>query len=230
MDKLNQAAKLTLSSLLTMKMLMVAMISVVVSIFILIGFILLTSILSAMIFQSFSAAIGGFLFSVIIAWILFPGIMPVVVNFFDIRIIKSIEQASYPHLPEVQDSSFWPELFHDLKFTMFTLFLNVIMLPIYFLPVINVIIFYSMNGYLLGKEFFIVAARRRIGMASALQLFRQNRRDVFLAGLSLSVFATLPVLNLFAPLWGIALMVHLFHIISGKSATLVITNQPQNAI
>lgn len=148
----------------------------------------------------------------ILAWFLFPSIMPVIINFFDTHIVRMIEERSYPGSIRTNESAFMKEFLHDLGFTGKALLLNMLALPFYlFLPVFNILIFYWLNGYLLGREFFMMVARQHLPIKESGLLYKIHKRLVTLAGASLAVAATIPIVNLFAPIWGIALMVHLYH-------------------
>lgn len=155
------------------------------------------------------AGAGSFMF----AWFLFPGIMPVIVNFFDVRIAGLIEKQDYPAVTPLANPPFWPELWHDLRFSFFVIIVNILMIPVYFIPLVNALVFYGMNGYLLGKEFFIMTARRHIAVGEAKALWQTKNRSITLGGIGLAVMATIPLLNLFAPFWGIAVMTHIYHAI-----------------
>jgi len=147
----------------------------------------------------------------IIAWMLFPGIMPVIVNFFDNRISTLIEGHEYPATEYMYKSEFLPEFFHDLRFTIKAIILNIIVLPLYLLPLFNLFVFFGLNGYLLGREFFVMAARRHMAAAQAEALRDKYSRLITITGALLTLLATIPLVNLFAPFWGVAVMVHLYH-------------------
>lgn len=149
-----------------------------------------------------------------IAWFLFPGIMPVIVNFFDDRIARTIERQDYPRAVPRENLPFWPEFWHDARFTAKALLLNLLALPFYFIPVLQFVVFYGLNGHLLGKEFFLMAARRYMPVSEAEALRKTHSRTVWMGGALLALGATLPLFNLIAPVWGIALMTHLFHRVS----------------
>ena len=137
--------------------------------------------------------------------------MPIIVNFFDERIANLIERADYPNTPQAASRPFWPEFLHDMRFTGIVIMLNIIVLPLYLVPLLNIFIFFGMNGYLLGREFFMMVARRHIPIAEAEALRIKYRNTITLAGAALTFLATIPLLNLIAPFWGIAVMVHLYH-------------------
>lgn len=147
----------------------------------------------------------------VFAWFLFPAITPVIVNFFDTRIVSIIEANDYPQAQRAQEPPFMKEFLHDLKFTGKALLINLLALPFYLIPVFNLLLFYGLNGYLLGREFFVMVARQHMPIEEALQLHKRHGRMVSLGGTSLAIAATIPIINLFAPIWGIALMTHLFH-------------------
>lgn len=166
---------------------------------------------------------AGTLGASFIAWFLFPGIMPVIVNFFDSHIAGLIEKQDYPANLATHEPPFWPELWHDVRFSLLAITLNILILPLYiFLNVLAPVIFYWLNGYLLGREFFVMAARRHIPLPEAIALRKQHAATVTIAGIALALLATLPITNLFAPFWGIALMTHLYHTIRRTPASALI--------
>ncbi len=144
------------------------------------------------------------------AYFLFPGIMPVIVNFFDSKIARVIEQKDYPTVRPISPP-FWPEFWHDARFTLLAVILNILVIPLYLFPIIGQIAFFALNGHLLGKEFFVMAARRYMPLEEALALRTQHGRTIFIGGIILTVLATIPLVNLLAPFWGIAVMTHLYH-------------------
>jgi uncharacterized protein involved in cysteine biosynthesis len=104
-----------------------------------------------------------------------------------------------------------PEIFHDARFTLTAIGLNLLVLPLYLVPGINLVLFYLLNGYLLGREFFVAMARRHMPINEAIQLRKDHSRIITLGGIGLAFLATIPLVNLFAPFWGVAMMTHLFH-------------------
>lgn len=144
------------------------------------------------------------------AYFLFPGIMPVIINFFDNRIATIIERQDYPDARPIEPP-FWPEFWHDVRFSLKAVLLNILVLPLYLVPVINLFVFFVLNGHLLGKEFFVMVARRHRSLSNAKALYHAHSRTVFAGGVILTLIATIPLVNLFAPFWGIAMMTHLYH-------------------
>jgi uncharacterized protein involved in cysteine biosynthesis len=79
-------------------------------------------------------------------------------------------------------------------------------------------VFYVLNGYLLGREYYETVALRRLDARLAGELRRRNRWRVFLAGVVITLMLTVPLLNLIAPVIATAFMVHIFEIIRRRPA------------
>lgn len=146
----------------------------------------------------------------IVAWFLFPAILPLIASFFLEQIAGSIEKREYQVAP-VPGLPFWGEVSSGLSFAAFCLFVNLILLPFYLFPLLFPFIYYPVNAFLLGREFFETCAARHVGRREARELRKSYRFIVLLAGGCLVVMVNMPVVNLFAPFIGVALTVHLFH-------------------
>ena len=88
--------------------------------------------------------------------------------------------------------------------------LNLVMLVFLLIPPLFPFVFYGVNGYLLGREFFELVALRRIGLEEVRNLRKAHRGRLFLAGIVIAFLFTVPGLNLVAPVIATAVMVHLF--------------------
>lgn len=67
------------------------------------------------------------------------------------------------------------------------LLLNVAALPLYLVPGLNAVTFYALNGYLMGREYSMLAGLRRMPFREALRLRRRARGSVFAIGLVCSI-------------------------------------------
>jgi CysZ protein len=152
--------------------------------------------------------VGG-LSVLVLTWLLFPAVATLVLSLFVERIITVVETQHYPRLPARVPLSLWQSMAVALKFTSVMVVLNLIALPLYLVPVLNVVVFYGLNAYLLGREYFEIVAFRRLEPRSAQQLRQAHRLRFFVAGLVIAGLLTIPVLNLLAPLLAAAFMVHL---------------------
>ena len=208
---LTSAGTRALGSLFAPGMLGVLLVSMLITLCALGGFVVGSTLLAGWFGGSGVAWVGGFAISSLVAWVLFPGIMPIIVNFFDQRIASLIEAQDYPNAPAPISPPFWPEFWHDARFSLMAVALNLLILPLILILPLYVFLFYLLNGYLLGREFFVMVARRHLPLSDALALRKKYAVPVLGAGVALTFMATVPFLNLIAPFWGIAVMTHLFH-------------------
>ena len=101
-------------------------------------------------------------------------------------------------------------LYTSLKFTLAVIAVNLLALLIFFLPGVNIGIFFLANGYLLGRDYFEVAALRHMSNRQVKNLRRRHGLKVFIAGLLIAGLMALPVINILTPLFATAFMVHIF--------------------
>lgn len=153
----------------------------------------------------------------VLAWFMFPLLYPILISFFDDYMAGVIERRDYPQLPPAEPP-FWPTFWHDMRFSIKAIVLNIVCLPLHFIPGF----YYCLNGYLLGSQFFRMSAGRRVSAPEAEALQRKARGVIFLAGVVISFCSTVPLLNLAAPLLGVATMLHVFHALKGTGKTEVL--------
>lgn len=153
--------------------------------------------------------LGG-LATLAVSWFLFPTVVSTTTGFFLDGVAEAVERKHYPLLPPARSQPIPEILASSAKFLAVMLSLNIIVLLFLLLPPVFPFVFYAVNGYLLGREYFEVVAARRLDPRAARALRRQNGRTVFAAGVLLALLLTIPVVNFVAPLLGTAAMVHLF--------------------
>ena len=146
-------------------------------------------------------------------WFMLPVLTVLIAGMFQETVIHRIEFVYYPDKIRSESPKFWPDIWHDIKLTIWALFLNLIILPFYFLG-IGFIVSIILNSYLLGREFFESAAGYHLGKPKAKNLGSQNRFIIFIGGLVITLMALIPVLNLFVPIFAVVWMVHVYHSIS----------------
>jgi CysZ protein len=78
------------------------------------------------------------------------------------------------------------------------------------------LIFWDLNGWLLGREYFALVANRRMEPQAAKALRRANSGKVWLAGILMAAPLSIPLVNLVIPVLGVATFTHLFHRLAGK--------------
>ena len=92
---------------------------------------------------------------------------------------------------------------NGLRIAAPALLLNLLVIPLYFIPVVNAVTFYTLNGFLMGREYFTITATRRMSYAEAVSLRKRHGASMFAIGLACSV------IPFFAPLVGASAMTRL---------------------
>lgn len=133
-------------------------------------------------------------------------------GFFLESIADAVERKHYPDLPPVPHTPVADVLLDSLKFLGVIVVVNLLALVIYFASTLLApVIFWIVNGILLGREYFQMVAMRRLGRKDADALRRKHRFQIWLAGFLMAVPLSVPVVNLLVPVLGAATFTHLFH-------------------
>jgi CysZ protein len=82
------------------------------------------------------------------------------------------------------------------------------------------VIMFLATAYLLSREYFLLAAMRFRTPEEAKAMRKTKRTSVFLAGLPIALFVSIPIVNLATPLFAMAMMVHVHKRLSGRHAEL----------
>ena len=168
----------------------------------------------------------------VVSFFLFPAIVVVVMSFLLDDIAEAVERRHYPGLPAPRDQPLRAAVMSGLVFAGVTLALNLLALPLYllllFLPPFNLFVFYLLNGYLLGREYFELVAARRLDMAGVGRLRRAYRGRLLLAGAVIAFLLTVPIVNLVTPIVATGFMLHVFEGLRRRqaNATTSATTRP----
>ena len=145
--------------------------------------------------------------------LLFPSVVYLIVSFFSEDVALAVETELYPYLPEPRKQSKREIVLVTCKFVTISLVLNIFAIPIYaVLFPVSPFVFYALNGYLMGKEYFLLAALRRVNPAEAQFLRRAFRGQLFLAGTVIAFMMTIPIVNFITPVIAVAAMVNLVEV------------------
>jgi CysZ protein len=157
---------------------------------------------------------GTILLTLILVWFLFPVAVTALASFFLDEVAEAVEDRYYPGRPAPRSQSLVAQLLGTLRFAAVALFLNLVLVPIYLIllvfPPLYLVVFYAVNGYLLGREYFELVAYRRLDERTADAMRRAYRGRLTLAGMVIAVMLTIPVFNLVAPIAATAFALHLF--------------------
>ncbi|HAD25227.1 MAG TPA: cysteine biosynthesis protein CysZ [Alphaproteobacteria bacterium] len=150
-------------------------------------------------------------------WLLIP-VTAIFIGIFLDQIADAVEAQHYPADPPSRDPPLSETLIMALRFTAIMVVANILVLPLYLLPVANLAIFYGLNGYLLGREYFEMVAIRHHDAATVKALRQQNSLRITLAGILIALPLVIPVFNLIVPLFGAAFMVHVYKGLASRQA------------
>ncbi len=147
-------------------------------------------------------------------------VVSLVAGFFLDDIAAIVEREIDPAAPPGKPVSAGVAALFALRFAGLSILVNLLALALLFAPGVNVLAFLGANAYLLGREYFELAAMRFRPPDEARAMRRHFALPVFLAGLFVAVFVSVPLLNLCTPLFATALMTRLHK-------RLAATNRPQ---
>lgn len=130
------------------------------------------------------------------------------------EVAAAVEDKHYSHLPQPPAVPFWDALRDTVNFLGVLIGANLLALILYaFMPFAAPFIFWALNGFLLGREYFTLAAMRRVGRARARELRSDYRGTIWLAGVLMAVPLSLPLVNLLIPIVGAATFTNLYHLL-----------------
>jgi len=153
--------------------------------------------------------LGG-LATLVLTWFLFPGVLSAVVGLFLETIADGVEATHYPALEKTDGQSLGQSILSSVKFLTVFIILNILMLPFLLFGPVFPFVFYAVNGYLLSREYFELVALRRMSPVEVSDMRRVYRGRLFVTGVVIAFFMTLPIINLVTPVIATAAMVHLF--------------------
>ncbi|MCC0067482.1 MAG: EI24 domain-containing protein [Rhodovulum sp.] len=135
-----------------------------------------------------------------------------VVGFFLEEVAEAVEAEHYPGLAPVAGPGLSAQIGDALRFFALVVAVNLAALVVYLLlPPLAPFVFWLVNGFLLGREYFQLVAMRRLGPEGAARLRRANAGRIWLAGTAMAVPLSVPVLNLLVPILGVAVFTHQLH-------------------
>lgn len=132
-----------------------------------------------------------------------------VASFFFDEVAAIVERQVDPNGPLGRAAPFWEATVASLRFAALTLIVMLAALVLFLLPGIGFAAWFAANAYLLGREYFELAAMRFRSAEEARAMRRYFATPVFLAGLIVAAFVAVPVLNLATPLFAAGLMARL---------------------
>lgn len=158
----------------------------------------------------------------VVSLLLFPSVFGVVQAIFIDGIADRVEGKHYPQLGEPRGAAVWDGMMVGLNVLLLMVVVNLVMLPVYIIGTLffgaGMLIFYAVNGWLCGREYFMQVALRRMPRPETKLWVRANRKTLWLAGIAITLVGTVPLLNLAAPVIGCVFMVHISRTLTPPAA------------
>ncbi len=127
-------------------------------------------------------------------------------------VAQAVEDRHYPSLPAPERQNLGDTLIDTANFIGLLLALNTGALLLYpFAGPFSPLLFWGMNGYLLGREYFTLVATRRLGRDGARAMRRAYSLRIWAAGVLMAAPLSIPLINLAIPVLGVATFTHMFH-------------------
>jgi uncharacterized protein involved in cysteine biosynthesis len=152
---------------------------------------------------------------------LMPAITSLVASVFVDEVADHVELAHYPAERPGTALPLGLAMTEGVKTALLTILVYLIALPFVFLAGAGFIAFFIATAWLLGREYFELAAMRFRSPEEAKAMRKQNAAVVFTAGLVIAAFVSIPIVNLATPLFGMAFMVHMHKRLSGPRPELI---------
>ncbi|MGL5169100.1 MAG: sulfate transporter family protein [Afipia sp.] len=168
-------------------------------------------------FISIAAGLGV----VVGAVFLMPAITSLVASVFVDDVADVVEREHYPAERPGVALPVGRAIVEGSKTALLTILVYLIALPFVFIAGAGFIVFFIATAWLLGREYFELAAMRFRTPEEAKTLRKQNGATVFTAGLFIAAFVSIPIVNLATPLFGMAFMVHMHKRLSGPRPELI---------
>ena len=154
---------------------------------------------------SIAAALGVIAGSIF----LMPAVTGLMASFFADEIAEEVERRYYPADPPGHALPLLPAVLQGVQTALLAVLVYLVAMPSLLLAGIGAVIFFLATAFLLSREYFQLAGMRFRSPAEAKKLRKAHQSTVFLAGMFLAAFVSVPILNLATPLFGTAFMVHL---------------------
>jgi CysZ protein len=146
---------------------------------------------------------------------LMPAVTAVVGSFFADQIGDEVEREHYPADPPGKALPLGLALWEGFKTALLAVAIYLCAAPLLIFAGFGAVIFFLATAYILGREYFELAAMRFLPPSEAKALRRRNAAMVYFGGLLIAAVVSIPIVNLATPLFAMALMVHVYKRLGG---------------
>lgn len=160
---------------------------------------------------------GSIFFMIFLSVFLMVPVASAITSMFLDEVAQAVEDRHFPQLPPASPVPFNEALGDTINFLGVLIGANLVAIVLYVMfPPTALFIFWGLNGFLLGREYFTLAAMRRVGRAEARALRAKHRGTIWMAGTLMAMPLSVPLVNLLIPILGAATFTHIFHALNRR--------------
>lgn len=164
------------------------------------------------------ASWGAVILVAVLSTFLMIPVASAITSMFLETVAQAVEDEHYPRLGPAQKIPFSDALRDTFGFLGVLIFANLCALVLYVVFAFAApLIFWALNGFLLGREYFTLAAMRRVGRQQAKVLRSRHMLKIWAAGFLMAIPLSVPLLNLIIPILGAATFTQLFHLLAPQA-------------
>lgn len=155
---------------------------------------------------------GSLLFMIALSALLMVPVASAITSMFLDEVAQAVEDRHYSRLGPARRTPLSEAVRDTINFLGIIIAANLVAIFLYvaFAPLAP-FIFYGLNGYLLGMEYFTLVAIRRVGRVEARKARRRHLLTIWAAGILMALPLSVPLLNLVIPILGAATFTHIYH-------------------
>jgi CysZ protein len=146
---------------------------------------------------------------------LMPAVTAFIAGFFADQIADNVEREHYPHDPPGKALPLGRAVIEGGKTALFAVIVYLFAAPLLLIGGTGAVLFFLATAWLLGREYFELAAMRFHPPRDAKSLRKHYAGTVYVGGLVIAAFVSIPIVNLATPLFAMAFMVHVHKRIAG---------------
>ena len=148
--------------------------------------------------------------------LLMPAVTALVASFFADRIADEVERMHYPTDPPGAALPLWRSTLEGSKTAVLAVVVYICAVPFLLFAGVGAVMFFLATAWLLGREYFDLAAMRFRPPDETRALRKRNAAAVYVGGLLIAAFVSIPVVNLATPLFAMGLMAHVHKRLGGR--------------
>ncbi len=162
--------------------------------------------------------IGSVLFMIGLSIFLMVPVASAFSGLFLDDVVDAVEARHYPHLRPAPRLPWGDTLIMTANFFALLVAINLIAVLAYIVVgLATPLVFWALNGFLLGREYFTLVAARHLGRQGARELRGRHWAQIWLAGTLMAAPLSIPLVNLVVPVLGAATFTHFFHRLAGDA-------------